>query len=207
MLKHFSLIFLSIIILSFSHTSNAGITLEELFYNNDDLFHLKILDAIPDEAKIEHGPENAKNIIIEFMDYFCGYCKKIHLELIGIVENRNDVKVIFVQHPILSESSLILSKYVIAANLQNKGFELHHSIFTIKGSLTQEKLEKAIIDSGVNVPKLKIDSEKPNTEKAIKLTSFIAGGLGARGTPSLFINEEFIGGYISKDQIIGLLKK
>ena len=65
-------------------------------------FHLKILDAIPDEGKIQVGPDNAKNTIIEFFDYFCGYCKKIHPELIDLVANsNNDLRVIFIHHPIL----------------------------------------------------------------------------------------------------------
>ena len=40
----------------------------------------------------------------------------------------------------------------------------------------------------------------------IQLSSFLAGGAGARGTPAIFVNEEFIGGYIPKQQIISLLK-
>ena len=43
-------------------------------------------------------------------------------------------------------------------------------------------------------------------EKIIKLSSFLASGSGARGTPSIFVNEEFIGGYLSPDKIKKLLK-
>ena len=44
------------------------------------------------------------------------------------------------------------------------------------------------------------------TEKIIILSSFLAGGIGARGTPSIFVNEIFTPGYISKQQIINMLK-
>ena len=74
------------------------------------------------------------------MDYLCGYCKKIHPELLKIVDERNDVRVFFIQHPILSENSKTLSRYVLAANLQNKGFDLHDSILSISGSITQKKI-------------------------------------------------------------------
>ena len=43
-------------------------------------------------------------------------------------------------------------------------------------------------------------------EKIIILSSFLAGGIGARGTPSIFVNEIFTPGYISKEQIINMLK-
>ena len=48
--------------------------------------------------------------------------------------------------------------------------------------------------------------EKDKTEKILNLSSFLAGGIGARGTPTFFINEEFIGGFIARQQIISLLK-
>ena len=47
---------------------------------------------------------------------------------------------------------------------------------------------------------------KEEVEKIIQLSSFLAGGIGARGTPSMFVNENFSPGYIPKNRIIGLLK-
>ena len=202
MLSRYLQIYYCIFICLFSSNTFAEMTIENLIYDDSKPFHLKILDTLPSEAIIQIGADDAENTIIEFMDYFCGYCKKIHPELIELANERNDVRVIFLQHPILSESS----KVVVAANYQQKGFELHHAIFSIPGSLTQEKLTQAIKDSGVNSIKLKIDSSKDETEKIIILSSFLAGGIGARGTPSIFVNEIFTPGYISKERIINMLK-
>ena len=49
-------------------------------------------------------------------------------------------------------------------------------------------------------------AKKDEMEKIIILSSFLAGGIGARGTPSIFVNEIFSPGYISKEQIINMLK-
>ena len=204
--KYLKLLFFFIIVSIYTKEAAADITVKELIFNTDKPFHLKVLEALPDEAKIIYGPTEAENIIIEFMDYFCGYCKKIHPELIKIVDERNDVRVIFLQHPILSENSNILSRYVLAANMQNKGFELHHSILSIPGSITQKKIKNSFDEIGLDIIQLNKDIEKPNINKYIQLSSFLANGAGARGTPTLFINEEFIGGYIAKEQIISLLK-
>ena len=186
--------------------SRAEITLDYLIFDDSVPFHLKILDAIPDEGKIQYGPKDAKNIIIEFFDYFCGYCKKIHPELIDLANSNNNLRVIFIQHPILNESSVVLAKIAIAATMQNKGFEIHDALFSIEGTITSEKLQKAIKNSGINEAKLKIDMENDSIEKIIKVSSFLAAGAGARGTPSIFINEEFIGGYIPQSRIKALLK-
>jgi protein-disulfide isomerase len=206
MLKSFNLLFFSIILFFVSQSARADITLNELLFKKDQPLHLKILTTLPNEAKIEYGPQNAENTIIEFMDYFCGYCKKIHPDLLKIAEERNDVRVIFLQHPILSESSKLLAEIVIAANFQNKGLDLHNSIFSISGSITQKKLEDSIKKSEINSAQLNIDRGRPEIDQMIQLSSFLAGGIGARGTPTFFINEEFIGGFISKQQIISLLK-
>mgnify|MGYP001361344374 CR=1 FL=1 len=190
----------------FARFTSAEITVEELIFDDAKPFHLKILDVLPKEAIIQIGSDNSENTIIEFMDYFCGYCKKIQPELIELANERDDVRVVFLQYPILNDASFVISKMVIAANYQNKGLELHNAIFSSSGSLTQEKLNKAILESGVNETKLRIDMGKEELEKILHLSSFIAGGVGARGTPALFVNENFSPGYMPKNRIISLLK-
>ena len=189
-----------------AHVSSADITLNELFFDDSKPYYLKVLDALPESAIIAIGPQDAENTIIEFMDYFCGYCKKIHSELISVVEQRDDTRVIFLQHPILSDSSNLIAKMVVAANLQGKGWDLHHGLFTVKGSLTQQKLDQIIIDSEINKTKLMIDMGKDEIDNTVKLSSFLAMGSGARGTPALFINEEFVGGYLPLEKLESMLK-
>ena len=189
-----------------AHVSSADITLNELFFDDSKPYYLKVLDALPESAIIAIGPQDAENTIIEFMDYFCGYCKKIHSELISVVEKRDDTRVIFLQHPILSDSSNLIAKMVVAANLQGKGWDLHHALFTVKGSLTQQKLDQIIIDSEINKTKLMIDMGKDEIDNTVKLSSFLAMGSGARGTPALFINEEFVGGYLPLEKLESMLK-
>ena len=203
---YIKLIFSVLFIFANPVNSQNVITLDYLIFDDSTPYYKKILSAIPEEGKIQVGPDDAKNTIIEFFDYFCGYCKKIHPELMDLANSNNDLRVIFIQHPILNDSSTVLAKIAIAATMQNKGLEFHHALFSVEGSITSEKLQKSIVDSGINEIKLKIDMEKDIVEKIIKLSSFLASGSGARGTPSIFINEEFIGGYIPPDKIKGLLK-
>jgi protein-disulfide isomerase len=189
-----------------TQVSSSDITLNELFFDDSKPYYLKVLDALPESAIIAIGPQDAENTIIEFMDYFCGYCKKIHTELISVVEKRDDTRVIFLQHPILSDSSNLIAKMVISANLQGKGWDLHHGLFSVKGSLTQQKLDQIIIDLEINKTKLMIDMGKDEIDNTVKLSSFLAMGSGARGTPALFINEEFVGGYLPLEKLESMLK-
>ena len=95
---------------------------------------------------------------------------------------------------------------VVAANMQNKGTEFHNALFSVDGNLNNAKLRKIVEDLEINSAKLNIDMTKEEVKNIVSLSSFMANGSGARGTPTFFINEEFVVGYISIDKIKSLLK-
>ena len=205
-MRYFKRIFLGVIISALTCLPlKAEMTIQELFFDNTDPFHLKILDVIPKDGIVQIGDDNAKNTIIEFMDYFCGYCKKVHPELLQIAMERDDTRLVFLQHPVLSQSSKLLANMVVAANKQNKGVEFHNALFEIEGSLNNAKLQQIIENLEINSAKLNIDMYKEEVINIVSISSFMASGSGARGTPTFFINEELVVGYISIDRIKALL--
>ena len=82
MLSKFLTFSILIIYCSLSRLASAEMTIEKLIFDDSKPFHLKILDVVPKEAIIQIGADDSKNTIIEFMDYFCGYCKKMNTELV-----------------------------------------------------------------------------------------------------------------------------
>ena len=206
-MRYFKQLYLLIIITALSCLPlKAEVTVKELFFDESKPFHLKIIDVIPEQGILQIGNDDAKNTIIEFMDYFCGYCKKVHVELLQIASERNDTRIIFLQHPVLSESSKLLANMVVAANMQNKGIELHNALFGVKGNLNNAKLKQIIEELEINNAKLNIDMSKDEVRNIVNLSSFLANGSGARGTPTFFVNEELVVGYISIDRMKALLK-
>ena len=206
-MRYFKHLYLLIIITALSCLPlKAEVTVKELFFDESKPFHLKIIDVIPEQGILQIGNDDAKNTIIEFMDYFCGYCKKVHFELLQIASERNDTRIIFLQHPVLSESSKLLANMVVAANMQNKGIELHNALFGVEGNLNNAKLKQIIEELEINNAKLNIDMSKDEVRNIVNLSSFLANGSGARGTPTFFVNEELVVGYISIDRMKALLK-
>ncbi len=185
--------------------SSEDMTIKNLITGERENFHLRVLESIPKNGLISIGPENAKNIIIEFFDYKCGFCVKMHPELIQLVEQRNDTKVVFIQYPILSQTSVKLARLVLAANYQGKGFEIHHSLLTEPGQLNEERINKIINESKIDSSLLVKDLERKEIEETLSITAFIAAGIGARGTPAVFINDKFNPGYVPKNKIEELL--
>ena len=206
-MRYFKQLYLLVIITALSCLPlKAEVTVKDLFFDESKPFHLKIIDVIPEQGILQIGNDDAKNTIIEFMDYFCGYCKKVHVELLQIASERNDTRIIFLQHPVLSESSKLLANMVVAANIQNKGIELHNALFAVEGNLNNAKLKQIIEELEINNAKLNIDMSKDEVRNIVNLSSFLANGSGARGTPTFFVNEELVVGYISIDRMKALLK-
>lgn len=209
MLKHLIKVFCATFIVLYTNqilaTSN-DITLKELIVGDQEDFHLRILRAIPEEGQISIGSKNAENTIIEFFDYKCGFCVKMHPELVELATKRDDTRVIFLQLPILSQDSVKLAKLVLAAKYQQKGYEIHHALLTQKGALTENRINKIIKDANLDYEKIKEDLNRPEIDEALNIISFIGNGIGARGTPAVFINNKFNPGYVPKSTIEKLLK-
>ena len=61
------------------------------------------------------GDPNAKVIIVEFVDYNCGYCKKSLDAITKLLNSELSLKVSFRDYPILSSSSKLAAKAALAA--------------------------------------------------------------------------------------------
>ena len=64
------------------------------------------------------GDASSQNIIIEFLDYNCSYCKLLHKNIIKLIKEKN-VKVIYKNFPILSNDSIDFAKIAIILSKQN----------------------------------------------------------------------------------------
>ena len=67
--------------------------------------------------------------VVEFFDYNCGYCRKTLPDLVKLIENEPNIKVQFMEYPILAPESKDASKVAIAAAKQGKYFEFHKAMF------------------------------------------------------------------------------
>ena len=126
----------------------SEITFKPLFDKSDKLFANKILEIMPSLNNLRIGNPSAENVIIEFIDYNCGYCKAIHNEIISLTNDQEfDLVVYFYQFPILSESSRIYSKILMAIAEQNteEAIKLHGKIMNNKVvSLDEYKIRMAM---------------------------------------------------------------
>ena len=153
------------------------------------------------------GDPNAKVIIIEFVDYNCGYCKKSLDAITRLLNSDLSLKVSFRDYPILSASSKFAAKAALAAKKQGKYFELHSELLNVKGNLSEEKILEMAKNIDIDVAKLKIDMEDPEIAVIIQNNENLAKKLNIRGTPTFIINGKLYAGALEFDKLRALIDK
>lgn len=153
------------------------------------------------------GDPNAKVIIIEFVDYNCGYCKKSLDAITRLLNSELSLKISFRDYPILSASSKFAAKAALAAKKQGKYFELHSELLNVKGNLSEEKILEMAKNIDIDVTKLKIDMEDPEIAVIIQNNENLAKKLNIRGTPTFIINGKLYAGALEFDKLRALIDK
>ena len=139
--------------------------------------------------------------IVEFFDYNCGYCRKALSEIQTVLKDDKDVKIIFMDMPILGPASLEASKWSLAAHKQGKYFEYHQAIMEHNGQKDEASLEKLAKKVGLDIEQLKKD--KADDAIAATLQDHVeqAQGIGVTGTPGFIIAGQLFPGFAPADQI------
>ena len=153
------------------------------------------------------GNKNGKEIIIEFFDYNCGYCKRSFPEIMELVSENKDIKIILKELPVLGESSILASKASIASQKQDKYFEFHQELINFSGIISLIDIKKISKELGINYEQLQKDMNSEETILLINESYRLADLIGVRGTPAFIINNNLIPGAIGKNEMLRFLNK
>ena len=160
--------------------------------------------AINDLRKISNPKlknANSNITIYEFFDYNCGYCKSVMQNVFNIYKKDKKVDVVFVEYPILSNSSLSASKASLAARKQNKYFEFHTKLMKHTGKIDDNLLLKFAKQLKIDTKKLKSDYSNENLMLIINKNREIASRLNLRGTPAFIIGNTIYPGAMSEQDL------
>jgi protein-disulfide isomerase len=143
------------------------------------------------------GPKDAPVQLIEFGDFECPYCQKVHVELTRLREQFGDkVAIIYKDFPLpMHSSSQKAAEAARCAGAQGKFWEFHDSLF--------ETHKLQVPDLKAEARTLKLDGARfdrcldtGETTAAVKKDLEQAKHLGLTGTPSFFANGHFMSGAI-----------
>lgn len=138
--------------------------------------------------------------VIEFFDYNCGYCRKTLPDLVKLIDNEHNIKVQFLEYPILAPESKDASKVAIAAARQGKYFEFYKAMFA-QGRASKESALKVAEKLGLDMSKLEADMASPETEAFIAKIAEIGKTMFVDGTPTFVVGDKLNPGWTQFDQL------
>lgn len=147
---------------------------------------------------------DGKITLVEFFDYNCGYCRKAFENIVQLTKDEKDVRVVFIEFPILSEGSRVASQAAIASAKQNKYFEFHQAMMNYTGPIQPDTVFKIAADTGLDMEKLKADMKAPEVDALIEKNLRLGNEIGVQGTPAFFIGDEAIPG--APEELTSILK-
>ncbi len=137
-----------------------------------------------------HGAKNAKVTIVMWSDFQCPFCSKVEPTVAKVLEDyKNDVRVAFKQLPLpFHNNAHPAAEAALAAKAQGKFWEMHAKLFANQQALDRPSLEKYASELGLDMAKFKSDLDSGKWKKKVDEEQAEGNKIGARGTPSFFVN-------------------
>ncbi len=154
-----------------------------------------VYKALLGDAPIR-GASGAKVTIVEWSDFQCPFCGRVEPTLAQVMkEYPKDVRIAFKELPLSFHANAHLAaEAALAAKAQGKFWEMHDKMYANQTALTRPDLEKYAQEVGLSMDKFKGDLDSGKWKQKVDDELAEGGKLGARGTPSFFINgKSFVG--------------
>lgn len=135
--------------------------------------------------------------IVEFIDYRCGYCRRIAPEVDKLVADDGDIRLILKEFPILGQESDLASRYAIAVRQLAGGDAYkaaHDKLYDLRGAVTVETLNAISDELGLDSQAIvqRMNTEEVSSE--IRENRKLAEKMQIMGTPTFVIGPELLRG-------------
>lgn len=152
------------------------------------------------------GNPNGKHVLVEFMDYACGYCRASEEDVAKLVANDPQAQVVLRQLPILTPESTDAAKMALAAAKQGK-FAAFHKAMYAAGRPNTQTIASAAQAAGIDMAAAQKVIADPATQAEIETNLALARHLGLGGTPSWIANGKILGGAVGYDTLAAAVKE
>jgi protein-disulfide isomerase len=154
----------------------------------------------------EAGNPKGDVTIVEFFDYNCGYCKQAFSDVMTLLDSDKNIRVVFIEIPILGANSSEVAAWALAADKQGKYFEYHSALMRHKGPFDEAVLSDYAKKSGLDVSKLKKDKADTSIITILEENTNKAASMGITGTPAFVVGDQVIRGYVGVEGLRSAVK-
>ena len=154
------------------------------------------------------GDSDAEITVVEFFDYRCGYCAKQAKDFEKLLNESENVKIVYLEWPIFGDISDTAAKIalIIWDNYPDMYFDIHNGLMKLGPRMKKESIISLLNENNLDGEKI-FNQALDQTENLVINENFkLAKNLGLRGTPASVINDSIYPGYIKYEVLSKLVK-
>lgn len=163
-----------------------------------------IADVLYDKDIPVLGNPHGDVTIVEYFDYQCPYCKKGHAELMSVVENDGNVRLVLKDWIIFGDNSAYPARLVLAAEKSGDYVKAMEAMMQTTGRLSKDLTDEALIKAGLDPKKLEAEyhADAARIDAILERNMEQGEAFNFGGTPSFVIGTRLYGGVMKKQGLI-----
>ena len=163
--------------------------------------HAKQVFAAPDHVVLGNPKGNVT--FVEFFDYNCGYCKHAMGDMLTLLKNDKNLKVLLKEYPILGPGSIEAAKVAVAVRMQapQKYLAFHTKLLGGRGHADKARALAVAKEIGLNMDQVRKDMNSDAVKKMLSTDIALGQTLGLNGTPSYIIGDNVVVGAVGLKEL------
>jgi protein-disulfide isomerase len=161
-------------------------------------------DIERDPASPVAGNPKGDVTLVEFFDYRCGFCKRVHETVQTLIKSDGNIRFVYKEFPVLGPESLFAARAALAAFklAPGKYSALHERIMALPARAIGEESVMAQVGAvGLDPKAVRQKMQDPAILKEIERVQELAEALRIRGTPSFVVGDMLIPGATDEETL------
>ncbi len=164
-------------------------SMSELIFNSD--------------KQVVLGNPDGDVTLVEFFDYNCGFCKRAHKDMVDLLSEDKNLRIVLKEFPVLGKGSVEAAQMAIAFNaLAPEHYEeFHLKLLLNPGAANVDKALSIAQGYGVDIGELEKVANSALAQETIQEVYQLADMLGLTGTPSYVVGKQVVFGAVGVESL------
>lgn len=133
--------------------------------------------------------------IVEFSDYRCPYCRRVHPDVRRLLAEDASLRLVAKELPILGPGSVVMARAALAAQRQGRWQAANQRLITFQGEPTEAAVVGTLLAlGGIDEARLRRDMADPAIAAQLQANLRLARRIGINGTPAFVIGGQLFAG-------------
>jgi protein-disulfide isomerase len=148
------------------------------------------------------GNPEGRVTLVEFFDYNCGYCRRALSDMLSLLQDDRDLRIVLKELPILGAGSTEAASVGVAVRMQDptgdKYLAFHRQLLGDRGPADRASALAAARQAGLDMTRLERDLNSDEVRQTLDESVMLARAVGISGTPGYVVGDTVIAGAIGE---------